>query len=296
MWSSTNQRIKALMSARQREKDRLSRPIHVRRADIRLTFRNDEDFLVEIPARALLNDFTPHGFSLYAVDRLAPNVELSIEISHPKHFRLTGKVVWCQYQPSSTHVLTTQVYPYRVGLAFIWKDQALEADFKKFCAELADLYVNKKGLFIEENFISAPPTVEASESAPAKDPLDVPPPTESDEAGPPSEEQVKAEMEAAKTAEAKAAEGVAATADAALASQASATGTPAAGGESAAAVLDALKDVDPATASAGQTAPPATETPAQTAAPAQAEAPAQSETPAAAAETPAAKDDEKKAA
>lgn len=257
MWSSTNQRIKALMSARQREKDRLSRPIHVRRADIKLAFRNEEGFLVEIPARALLNDFTQAGFSVYAVDRLNPNVELSVEFDHPKHFRLTGKVVWCQYQPSSTHVLTPQVYPYRVGLAFIWKDATQEADFKKFCTQLTDLYVNKKGLFIEENFIAPPPTVEpeaAAGAAATKDPNDVPPPPESDEGGAPSEEKVAAEMAEAKAKEEAAAK-VAATADAALAA-AQPTAPAPASGDSAAAVLDALKGVDPA-APAAQTAAPA---------------------------------------
>jgi hypothetical protein len=245
MWSSTNQRIKALMSARQREKDRLTRPIHVRRADIILSFRNDEGFLVEVPARALLNDFTPAGFSVYAVSRLTPNVELNVELDHPKHFRLVGKVVWCQYQSSSAHVLTPQTYPYRVGLAFIWKDAAIEEEFKKFCAELTDLYVNKKGLFIEENFVVAtPPAAEAAAAEGAKDPNDVPPPPESDEGGAPTEEKIAAApAEGAPAAET--APVVAAT-ESPVAPAAAAAETPAAPPGETASVLDALKDVNPA--------------------------------------------------
>jgi hypothetical protein len=244
MWSSTNQRIKALMSARQREKDRLTRPIHVRRADIILSFRNDEGFLVEVPARALLNDFTPAGFSVYAVSRLTPNAELTVEFDDPKHFRLVGKVVWCQYQSSSAHVLTSQTYPYRVGLAFIWKDAALEEEFKKFCADLSDLYVNKKGLFIEENFVVAtPPAAEGVVAEGAKDPNDVPPPPESDEGGAPTEEKA-----AAPAATATPAEGVPATdaVAAVAAAPAETPSTPAAPPGETASVLDALKDVDPA--------------------------------------------------
>lgn len=152
MWSSTNQRIKALMSARAREKDRLSRPIHVRRADVQISFRADDGFMVEVPARGLLNDFSEAGFCVYATTHLNPNVEVTLEIQHPKHFRLTAKIVWCQYQPSSSHVLTAQSFPYRVGLALIFKDAKLEAEFKNYCDQLGNLYVNAKALALESAF------------------------------------------------------------------------------------------------------------------------------------------------
>ncbi len=223
------------MSARAREKDRLTRPIHVRRADVALSFRDDRDFLVEVAARALLNDFTPAGFCAYAVTGLNPNSEITVEIEHPKHFRLTAKVVWNQYQPSSSHVLTPQSYPYRIGLALIWQDAAQEAEFTKYCAELDDLYVNKKALFLEEAFKhQATAATAAPANAPAE-PGDVPAPVESDEGGAPSEDKVAAEMAAATAAE--------------IASQALKTAnpeTPAAisTGTSAADVLNALKDID----------------------------------------------------
>ncbi len=246
MWSSTNQRIKALISAKNRERERLTRPIHVRRADLVLSFRSDDGFLIEVPARALLNDLTPDGFCAYAVTGLTPNVELTIQFEHPKPFRLTAKVVWCQYQPSSSHVLTTQTYPYRVGLALLWKDATIEAEFKKFCEKLGDLYVNKKGLFIEEEFTTPPVTAETPVAAAAVtgDPLaiDVPAPKESDEGAAPSDEQVAAEMAAAKAAEV--------AAEALKAANPPAGTVPDAGAstESTASVLDALKDFDPAKA------------------------------------------------
>lgn len=236
MWSSTNQRIKALMSAKNREKERLTRPIHVRRSDLVLSFRSDDGFLIEVPARAMLNDLTPDGFCAYAVTSLTPNVELSITIEHPKRFQLTAKVVWCQYQPSSTHVITAQTYPYRVGLALLWKDAAVEAEFKKFCAQLGDLYVNKKGLFIEEAFEHPQAEVAAAPAEAVKDPLDVPAPTESDEGAAPTEEQVAAEMAAAKAAE------VAAEALKAANPAPAPAATPGTEEVSAASVLDALKD------------------------------------------------------
>lgn len=201
MWSSTNQRIKALMSARAREKDRLTRPIHVRRADVSLSFRDERDFLVGVPARVLLNDLTPAGFCVYAVTGLNPNAEITVEIEHPKHFRLSAKVVWCQYQSSSMRVLTPEAYRYRVGLALIWKDAAHEEEFRKYCGELEGLYVNKKALFLEEAFQTPAPEVKEVAAAPAEVANEVPPPTESDEGGAPSEEKVAAEMAAAAAAE-----------------------------------------------------------------------------------------------
>jgi hypothetical protein len=238
MWSSTNQRIKALMSARAREKDRLTRPIHVRRADVALTFRDASDFLVEVTAHVLLNDLTPAGFFAYAVTGLNPNSEINVEIEHPKHFRLLAKVVWSQYQPSSAHVLTPQSFPYRVGLALIWTDAAQEAEFTKYCAELDGLYVNKKALFLEEAFKKKPEAMTDTVAAVAKDPNEIPAPVESDEGGAPSEEKVAAEMAAAAAAE--------------IATQALKTANPevpapATADTSAADVLNALKDFDPGT-------------------------------------------------
>ncbi len=271
MWSSTNQRIKALVSARAREKDRLSRPIHVRRADVVLSFRSEDGFLVEVPARGLLNDFTPAGFCVYAATHLTPNAELSLELFHPKHFRLVAKVVWCQYQPSSVHVLssTSQPYPYRVGLALLWKDAATQEAFKKFCTELSDLYVNKNGLFIEDAVTQDAPTGDPAMTAAADQaaPVDAmpPPPAESDEGAAPSDEQVAAEMAAAAAGEQPSdpsadkataqagdqpAEQVADLAAEALAASNPANLPPPATTASdatpdAASVLEALKDIDP---------------------------------------------------
>ncbi len=242
MWSSTNQRIKALVSARAREKDRLTRPIHVRRADVQISYRADDGFLVEVPARGLLNDFSEAGFCVYATTHLNPNVEVTLEIQHPKHFRLTAKIVWCQYQPSSSHVLTAQPFPYRVGLALIFKDASLEAEFKNYCDQLGNLYVNAKALALESAFqdSTAPGASASPEPIATKAVDDVPPPTVSDEGAAPSEEQVAAEMAAATAAEVAASAIKKANPDN-LVSPAALT-APSAVETSAAAILNALKD------------------------------------------------------
>jgi len=56
MWTTGNQRIKALFAAREREHARLALPIHLSRADvqIRIPMPNGEELLVT--GRAMLSD------------------------------------------------------------------------------------------------------------------------------------------------------------------------------------------------------------------------------------------------
>lgn len=144
MWSGSNQRIKALMSAREREKQRLSRPIHLMRANIRLVHKNESGTEIEVPARALLNEFSSSGICLFTMTPLTPNLEMVLELVHPQKFTLQARVIWCQYQPSSSHVLTSKPYAYRLGLAFRFEDAAQQESFKKFCTEMAERYAQAK--------------------------------------------------------------------------------------------------------------------------------------------------------
>lgn len=140
MWSGSNQRTKDLMRAREREKTRLSRPIHILRADIKLQFKDISGNSLEVKARALLNDFSNNGIVLYADHSLAPNLELNLVMEHPKSFQIQAKVIWCQYQTSSNHVITAQPFAYRIGIAFRFTDKAQEDAFKAFCSEMIAKY------------------------------------------------------------------------------------------------------------------------------------------------------------
>lgn len=140
MWNGSNQRIKALMSARERERLRLTRPIRVERADLNLNFKDADGSATDIQGRALLNEFETSGICLYTTMTLAPNLDLTLTISHPQTFTIQARVVWCQYQPSSSHVVTSKPYAYRVGLAFHFADAAQEEAFKKFCLEMKENY------------------------------------------------------------------------------------------------------------------------------------------------------------
>ena len=128
------------MRAREREKMRLSRPIHILRADVKLQFKDTAGTALEVKGRALLNDFSTNGIVLYTDRSLAPNLELNLVIENPQPFQLNGKVVWCQYQPSSNHVITSEPYAYRIGIAFRFADKTQEEAFQNFCKEMYSKY------------------------------------------------------------------------------------------------------------------------------------------------------------
>ena len=115
MWAGGSQRIKALMAAKGREAARLQLPIHANRADVKIIIVPEDGPHKEVAGRALLTDFKPRGIYLYATERLPANLEVIFEVHHPEYFRLVGKIIWCQYQPSSSRVITEQSYHYRVG-------------------------------------------------------------------------------------------------------------------------------------------------------------------------------------
>ena len=147
MWTGGSQRIKALIAAKDRELARLSLPIHANRADVKIVLVTESGERKEIAARALLTDFKPKGTYIYSHERLPPNLEVLFEIEHPDSFRIVGKVIWCQYQPSSARVISEQSFQYRLGLGFHFLNPADENRFSDFCTRLQDGYVSPRVLF-----------------------------------------------------------------------------------------------------------------------------------------------------
>src|SRR5690606_37025617 len=130
--------IKALFAAREREHARLSLPIHLSRADvqIRIPMQDGEERIVN--GRAMLSDFKEKELYLCVAERRPPNLEVVFEIKHPDHFELVGKVIWCQYQATSTKVISEQPFPYRIGLGFHHASEVSSKVFAEFCARMAE--------------------------------------------------------------------------------------------------------------------------------------------------------------
>lgn len=120
------------MSARAREKMRRSRPIHVERTPIRLGFKLADGSVAEAQARVVLSELTVDGVVLYSAEPLAPNTEVKLTIENPEKFEIEAKIVWCQYQDSSARIITTNAFPYRMGVAFRWAKDEDKEKFDRF--------------------------------------------------------------------------------------------------------------------------------------------------------------------
>jgi hypothetical protein len=154
------------MAAKEREHARLGLPIHVNRADVSITLVDDDGTPKEISGRALLTDFKPKGIYLYSTERLPPNLEVIFEIHHPDHFRIVAKIIWCQYQPSSSRVLTEQSFHYRVGMGFHFENEEESNKFTEFCTRIQEHYVSPRVLFDKSPDIMEKAKTEAPANTP----------------------------------------------------------------------------------------------------------------------------------
>ncbi len=140
MWQSPSQRNRALAGAKQRERDRLRRAIHINRVQVELHHASPEGPETVIQARVLLNDLNPTGFNLYSTQNLSPGVTVTLVLNEPRLFEIEAKVLWCQDQPSAHHILSPNAYTYRVTLELRFADDTKKVEFEKFCQEVTAKY------------------------------------------------------------------------------------------------------------------------------------------------------------
>lgn len=120
------------MSSRAREKMRRSRPIHVERTPVRIGFKLGSGEAAEAQARVVLSAMSLDGVVLYCAEALAPNTEVKLTIENPEKFEIEAKIIWCQYQDSAARILTANPFPYRIGVAFAWKNEEDKERFNIF--------------------------------------------------------------------------------------------------------------------------------------------------------------------
>ncbi|RYZ66192.1 MAG: hypothetical protein EOP09_13070 [Proteobacteria bacterium] len=124
-----------------------------------------------VAGRALLSDFSDKGLYLYVADRLPPNLEVVFEIDHPTHFKLVGKVIWCQYQPTSNKIIAAEPFPYRIGLGFHHATAETAKVFSEFCAQMTERYQSQRSLFEGQPTIQLETSGPTPEAAPQVTPL-----------------------------------------------------------------------------------------------------------------------------
>jgi hypothetical protein len=139
MWQAPNQRLRALANAKKRERDRIRRPLHIKRVHAELKIMPSAlGGPAQISsARIMLNDMTSKGVGIFSTELMHPGTEVQISISHPKVFFVRGRVTWCQEHDVNSHILSQTAYSYRVGIEFVFQSPEEEKQVKEYCALLA---------------------------------------------------------------------------------------------------------------------------------------------------------------
>lgn len=144
MWQAPSQRLRALVSSKRREKDRLRRPLHFlrTRAEIKIPDLNGDAIIVD--ARVILNDISPKGVGLFSTQALLPGQDVAITLEEPKRIYLKGRIVWCQEHDVESHVLSESRYSYRIGIAFVFETPEEFQAVQHYCEVLQKEHIHRK--------------------------------------------------------------------------------------------------------------------------------------------------------
>lgn len=138
MWQAPNQRVRAIASAKKREKERNRRPIHIKRVQAELKVVGTINTTPHITqARVLLNDLSPKGLGLFAANPIMVGQQIALTIEEPKRFYIRGRVIWCQEHDADSHVLSPTPYSYRIGIEFVFESREEEQQVAAYCDEIA---------------------------------------------------------------------------------------------------------------------------------------------------------------
>lgn len=101
----------------------------------------DESQSTILPARVILNEFSLAGVGAYTTQRLKMGQEIALTIDEPRRFYITGRVLICNEVRTESKLIQQNVYPWRVGIEFIYKSDAERAEVSKYCEELTKTWL-----------------------------------------------------------------------------------------------------------------------------------------------------------
>jgi hypothetical protein len=147
MWQAPNQRLRSVIQAKKREREKKRRPVHLKRvsAEIRPLATKLGQAAAVTAARVLLNDITVKGLGIFSEHAMTPGQSISITLEEPRRFYVKGRVVWCQEFEGESRVLSAQRYSYRVGIQFVFQSAEEQAEVEKFLTELSEQHVHGDG-------------------------------------------------------------------------------------------------------------------------------------------------------
>jgi hypothetical protein len=138
MWQVPNQKLRAMISARKREKERAKQAFHIRRTHAQLKIVSPPTPNNQIlDVRVVLNDISPKQMCLFSSTPLAPGQIAAVTIDEPRRIYVRARILGCQELDCESKVISTQAFGYRLTLAFIFESEEEERQFKSFYEELA---------------------------------------------------------------------------------------------------------------------------------------------------------------
>ena len=137
MWQVPNQKMRALISARKRERERSRKSFHLRRtrAQVKIVSSIESHPVQEV--RVVLNDISPKAMSLFSGDPIGVGQVAAITLDEPTRIYVRARVVSCQELDFESRVITENPFSYRVALLFLFESEEEARAFKIYCEQLA---------------------------------------------------------------------------------------------------------------------------------------------------------------
>lgn len=146
MWQAPNQRVGAIQNAKKRQEARLKKPIHLKRVRAQMRLIPNKETHAQattigeqgqtVEARVLLNDLSASGIGIYAAQPMDQGSKVVITLDEPKHIQICGEVVWCQEQPASSGIITSDAFSFRIGVKFVFANPEEEKALQDYCMEI----------------------------------------------------------------------------------------------------------------------------------------------------------------
>jgi len=137
MWQVPNQKVRAMMNARKREKERNKHNFHIRRTHAQIKMVSSLEAQAPEEVRVVLNDISTKKMAFFSSRPLGLDQVCAITIEEPRRIYVRARIMSCQELDLESKVITAQSFSYRVGVLFLFESDDEEKAFRTYCEELA---------------------------------------------------------------------------------------------------------------------------------------------------------------
>ncbi|OFZ84900.1 MAG: hypothetical protein A3K03_09095 [Bdellovibrionales bacterium RIFOXYD1_FULL_44_7] len=134
--------MRAIATNKKRERERLRRPIHIKRVHAELKIAEKEPGKnLSATVRVFLNDFSPKGIGVLSSAKLNIGQEVSLTLDQPTQIAIRGKIVWCQEYKPDSHIMSAVGFSHRAGVEFTPSSPEEKQKLKEYYDELTKHYL-----------------------------------------------------------------------------------------------------------------------------------------------------------